>query len=420
MKTKLVETAKYTLLAMLIFVVQLSFAQENAQYTVYKGNVKDSKTKTNVVFGNVSVVGFNVGTVTNSDGEFTIKIQNDLNAKEVEFSHIGYSSKKISLSELTGDEVVVYLNPTSVNLSEVTVRPEDASALMTKVVEKLSENYSSEPVMSAGFYRETVKQGREYLGISEALVDIYKASYSQDVEDKIKVFKGRKSSNVKNADTLAVKLQGGPYTALLFDIAKNPYILLDNELRSYYEYTIVDIKTIRESLNYVVEFKPKYIVPDFPMYNGKFYINTNSLAISMVEFSLDISDKDRASEMFVKRKPVGLKLTPTSTSYLATYKENNGKYYFNYSRGEFKFKCNWKKRLFNSSYAIMSEIAITDWNSDKIEKFKTKESLSKTAIFEEELTAFSDENFWGEHNFIEPDESIESALKKYEKQLKRK
>ncbi len=420
MKTKLVETAKYTMLAMLIFVVQLSFAQENAEYTVYKGKVKDSKTKTNIVFGNVSVVGTNVGTVTNSDGEFTIKIQNDVNAKEVEFSHIGYNSKKIALSELTGEEVVIQLNPTSVNLSEVTVRPENASALMDKVVAQIAQNYSSEAVMSAGFYRETVKQGRDYLGISEALVDIYKAAYNEDFEDKIKVFKGRKSSNVKKADTLAVKLQGGPYTALLFDIAKNPYILLDDVLRPYYEYTIVDIKTINESLNYVVEFKPKYIYPDFPMYNGKFYINNNSLAISMVEFSLDISDKDRASEMFVKRKPIGLKLTPISTSYIATYKENNGKYYFSYSRGEFKFKCNWKRKLFNSSYSIMSEIAITDWSSDKIEKFKTKESLSKTAIFEEELTAFTDDNFWGEHNFIEPDESIENALKKYEKQLKRK
>ncbi len=419
MKAIFFHLAKATSLMVLIFVVNLSIAQDADNYKVYKAKVKDNKTKTDVVFGSVTLVGTHIGTVTNSEGEFTIKVANDSKANELEISHIGYTSKKLALSTLNNEENIIWLTPTSVNLSEITVRPEEASALMEKVVKKIPENYSINDVMSAGFYRETVKQGRDYLAISEALVDIHKASYNQDLEDKIKVFKGRKSSNVKKADTLAVKLQGGPYTALLFDVAKNPYILLDDNLRPYYEYTIIDVKTIDETLNYVVEFKPKVLLTDYPMYYGKYYINTTNLAITSVEFSLDLTDKDQVSEMFVKRKPVGLKLTPLTTSYLATYKQTDGKYYFSYSRGEVKFKCNWKKRLFSSTYSIMSEIAVTDWNSEKIEKFKSKESLLKSAIFEEELTAFTDDNFWGEHNFIEPDASIETALKKYEKQLKR-
>lgn len=137
----------------------------------------------------------------------------------------------------------------------------------------------------------------------------------------------------------------------------------------------------------------------------------------LLEFSLDLSNPDKAAQMFVKKKPAGLKMTPTSTSYIVNYLEKNGKYYFNYSRSEVTFKCKWQKRLFNSNYTIMAEMAITDWSADKAEKYPYKESLKKNSVFEEEVTAFTDENFWGEFNTIEPDQSIQVALKKYGKKL---
>lgn len=417
MKINKIKTAKLTIIAILLIAFQFSSAQD-VSYTTFKGIMKDSKNKTEIVFGSISVVGTSVGTVTNSDGEFTIKVLKSINATQLEFSHIGYDSKKINISDLKSEGNFVLLKPSSVNLSEVTVRPKEASALMRKVVNKIPDNYNTKSVMSAGFYRETVKQARDYISISEALIDISKASYNQSNNDRVKVYKGRKSSKVKKADTLAVKLQGGPYTSLLIDVAKNPYILLDDEIIMYYTFKIADIKKVDGNLNYVVEFKPNTVLLDYPLYIGKYYIDINSLAITSVEFSLDLQDKKRASAMFVKKKPIGLKMTPLDTHYLVKYKKIDGKYYFNYSRSEFKFRCNWKKRLFNSTYSVMSEMAITDWDSESLAKFKHKESLRKNAVFEEEVTAFADENFWGEHNFIEPDQSIETAIKKYAKKRK--
>jgi hypothetical protein len=155
------------------------------------------------------------------------------------------------------------------------------------------------------------------------------------------------------------------------------------------------------------------------LYQGKYYVDIKTLAINSAEFSMDLSDIEAASSMFVKKKPIGLRLTPTSTSYLISYKQKDGKYYFNYSRSEVNFKCKWNKKLFNSNYSVMSEMAITDWTMEKAEKYSNKEVLKKNAIFEEEVTAFADDNFWGEYNTIEPDESIQSAIEKYSKKLKK-
>jgi len=137
----------------------------------------------------------------------------------------------------------------------------------------------------------------------------------------------------------------------------------------------------------------------------------------MVDIISILTYPEKSAQIFIKKKPVGLKMIPTSTNYIVTYIEKDGKYYFNYSRSEINFKCKWQKKLFTSNYAIMAEMAITDWSTDKVEKYPYKEALHKNAIFEEEVTAFTDENFWGEFNTIEPDQSIQVALKKYGKKL---
>jgi hypothetical protein len=417
MKSKLKKLG-LVLLGVLVLSVQLSIAQEEESYVTIKGKVKDKDSKKEVVFGSVSVVGTNIGTVTNVDGEFIIKIRNSLEATELVFTHIGYKSKKMLISELTPEDNLILLEPKFINIDEVTVRPEDARRIMELALEKIPENYSKSALNSTGFYRETIKQKKDYLSISEALVDIYKSSYSTDFdEDKVKIYKGRKSSDVKKADTLAVKLQGGPYISLLFDVAKNPYVLISEEVIGLYDFTVTDIKTIDEKLNYEISFRPRVTNSDEPLYIGRYYIDIKSLAISSAEFSLDLSDPEKMAQMFIKKKPIGLKLTPTNTNYIVSYKERDGKYYFNYSRSEVYFKCKWQKRLFNSNYSVMSEMAITDWSADKVEKFGLKESLKKSDVFEDEVTAFTDENFWGEHNTIEPDQSIEAALKKYGRRL---
>ncbi len=420
MKTKWINKSKLLIVGILVLFAQLAIAQDDAMFKLIKGKVKDKETKKSIVFCSVSISGTHIGTVTNLDGEFAIKVRDSLASSEIEFTHIGYKTSKVKISELQGEENVVLLHPASVVLDQVTVRPDDARELMSMAVKRIPENYSNSSINSVGFYRETIKQRNEYLSISEAIVDIYKAAYTREFdEDKVKIFKGRKSSNVKRADTLAVKLEGGPYTSLLFDIVKNPYVLISNDVLYNYDFNITDIKTIDNKLNYEVSFNPRVFNPETPLFIGKYYVDINSLAITSAEFSMDLSDIDAASRMFVKKKPSGLKLTPTSTSYFVTYKEKDGHYFFNYSRSEIGFRCKWNKKLFNANYTVMSEMAITDWAVDKAEKFANKESLKKNAIFEEEVTAFTDENFWGEYNTIEPDESIQSAIEKYSKKMKK-
>jgi hypothetical protein len=65
----------------------------------------------------------------------------------------------------------------------------------------------------------------------------------------------------------------------------------------------------------------------------------------------------------------------------------------------------------------MSEIAITDRSEINVAEFSRKERLGTNIVFSEKINACCDDNFWGEYNIIQPEESIDIAIKKYGKRL---
>jgi hypothetical protein len=154
------------------------------------------------------------------------------------------------------------------------------------------------------------------------------------------------------------------------------------------------------------------------MFYGKLYIDAQSYAITKVDISLNLENKALASRFFVKRKPNNADVTPTTANYQIDYKENNGRWFQSYSRLELGFKVNWKKKLFNSNYGFIIEMAITDWknNTDNV-SLKNAEKLKSNVILVDETSGFADPDFWGEYNIIEPEKSIENAIDKIQRKL---
>jgi hypothetical protein len=269
-----------------------------------------------------------------------------------------------------------------------------------------------------GFYRESIKKRNRYVGLSEAVVNIYKSSYTGLSNDQVQIYKGRKGTDVRKLDTLMFKLQGGPATTLLLDVIKNPTVILDADLIEYYDFAIVNMIKIGSKLNYVIEFTQKKGL-DFPLYNGKYFIDLENLALTAADFSLNINNPVLASRMFLRKKPIGAKVTPTNAHYIVKYREQNGEWFFNYAKGEVEFKVNWDKRLLNTNFTIMSEIAITDRDDANIERFKYKDQFKRRDVLSDEIDAFADENYWGEYNLIEPDQAIEVAIRRIKRLMQK-
>ncbi|MEI8005209.1 MAG: carboxypeptidase-like regulatory domain-containing protein [Bacteroidota bacterium] len=401
----------------LLFAASFAVVAQSTFVTL-SGTLKDAKSGEKISYAAITVPGTGIGTVSNSDGDFILKVNTSLNAEFFEVSHLGYATTKFRISEGTGQDKTYQLQTQPIRLQEISVVPKDAREIVETALQDFKKNYSQVPNMMTGFYRESVRQHRTYLTVSEAVVDIYKAPYSGLQNDKVKIFKGRKAANLKRADTLMVQLQGGPQVSMLLDIVKNTNLSIALDNLDNYRFEFGTIVTIDNKLNWVISFSPA-VVKEEPLYNGKLYIQQDNYAITRAEFSLDLSDEEKAANVFVQKKPSGLIFMPTATGYLVTYKEQNGKYYLDYVRVDLKFRCDWKKRLFKNSYTLMSELAITDRHADNIVKFGNQEVFRSNMVFTDKVQAFEDVDFWGENNIIEPDNSIESAIKKLSKSMKK-
>lgn len=390
---------------------------EEAFVTV-SGVVKDQRSKRALEYVNVSVPGTNVGTVTNEDGQFSLKVMKSLGANKIEISHIGYLNSIIPLNgrDITG--LTVALVPNANLLEEVIVRGGDPRLIVEQAMEKIPENYSKQANLFTGFYRETAQKGRRYINISEAIIDVYKSPY-KDMNvnrDRVQIYKGRKLLSQRAGDTLVVKLLGGPNLSVYVDIVKNPDVLLDREMLPYYAFRMEESVMLDDRHHYVISFKPQAILP-YALYEGKLYIDREKMSFSRAEFNLNMDDQNKATQAILRKKPFGLRFRPLEVSYLVTYKERDGVSYLSYIRNEVRFRCDWKRRLFATTYTINSEMVVTDGRpADSTipyrEAFKQSQSLS------DRVTDFVDEDFWGGYNIIEPTESLESAVNKLRKQQK--
>lgn len=395
------------------------FLKDSVKYESFTGRVLDKNTLKPVVFASIQLEGSNVGVITNSDGDFIIKIPSDKTNQKLAITHLGHKNAEVDLSQLTKSLNIIYLETAIFPIEEIKIRTNNAEDLLRAAILNKSVNYSSDPVMMTSFYRETIKQNKNYVAVAEAVIDIYKAPYYKTSEsDRSKIYKGRKSQDVKKMDTVIIKMQGGPYTSLLLDIVKNPGDILSQDLFEFYDYTVEGINYINDRQAYVIDFKQKENV-DEPLYEGKIYLDYENLAVAGIDFNLNTKNIEQATNLLVRKKPASMNIDVLAANYLTRYRETNGKWYLSYVRSELQLKCKWDKKLFSSFYTLMSEMAVTDMDENNVDKFKFKDAAKYSDILAEQVSQFEDPDYWGDYNIIKPDESIEAAIDRLNRRLKR-
>jgi len=389
---------------------------DSSSFKYFKGTILDSKTKNELIFASITVSGSNISTISNSEGDFLIKLPLDRQYASLIISFLGYKDKVISIKDLKQEKNVLYLEPINILLKDVVVNAMDANKLFSNVLNNRSKNYGDSTIQMIGFYRESIKKRRTYVSVLESIVDIEKMPFSSGVEDQVNILKGRKNVDYTKLDTINFKLEGGLFTALFIDIIKDPSNIFSENVFDFYNFRFEDITQINDKQVLIISFKQKSSLEDpDPLYAGKLFIDAKSLAIISATFQLNVENRIKAGLIFTRKKPKGLVLYPTEVSYQVDYRQQNNKWIFSYSRGDITFKLNWDKWIFNTSYNTTFELVNTNWkNQDSLAQINTQK-LSPYVIMSDRIPNSPDVNFWGEYNIIEPEKSIESAIIKIQR-----
>ncbi len=418
---------------------EADFDLDNNGITIM-GTVRDRETRRRMENVTVTLVGTSIGTVTNADGVFSLKISGALTSRNLEFSHIGYQNTSMLIpanSEITAfssdsnpnstsstkqtdtqifsanHTVTIWMTPTARQLDEALIFGADARQLVEEALRNIPENYPRTNNQLQSFYRETVQKGQRYISVSEAMMDVYKTPYlRRDPDrDRVRLTKARRLMSQKASDTLAVKVEGGPTQSLYLDIVKNPDILFNLQTLDYYSFILEPYEMMDGRIQYVIRFEPRAIV-DYALCEGRIYIDREELAITRAEYFLDVSDTDKATSAILRKKPFGIRFRPLEVHQVVQYKLQGDVAYLSYIRNEIRFKCDWKRRLFSSVYTARSEMVVVERDEQPQNPISRQEAFKSSQIFYDMVNVYWDEDFWKDYNIIEPTESLENAVKK--------
>lgn len=385
------------------------------------GTVRDRETRKKLENVTIALAGTSIGTVTNAEGGFSLKIPCHGTAPQLELSHIGYLNTRFSATapdDATSLSATIWMIPVSRQLDEVIIYGGDARRIVEEALKKIPDNYPQEENMMSAFYRETVQKRQRYISISEAMTDVYKTSYTRRTadRDRVQLVKARRLLSQRPADTLAVKVAGGPNLSLYLDIVKNPDVLFDSRTLNFYSFAQEPSVLLDDRVQYVISFRPR-VRTDYALFEGRVFIDRERLSFTRAEFSLDLSDREQAIAAVLHKKPAGLRFRPQEVSFLVTYRQNGGTTCLNYICNEIRFKCDWKRRLFASSYTVRSEMAVVEREENPERIIARRDAFKPGQIFYDVVREYWNEDYWKDYNIIEPTESLENAVKKLRKQL---
>jgi hypothetical protein len=374
------------------------------------GLIIDDETLEALPYATIGLKNTGRGTVSNLTGEFGLKITPDLISDTLFISYLGYYNRDVPVRQVIGNNFTIPMKREFISIPEIIIRNQIPQEVISRVRHAIAQNYGNTPAYLTGFYREGVMKKNELQTYSEAVLQIYKSSYSGSLlSDQIKVFKSRKIENTDRRDTLAVRLKAGLSTCLELDGAKRIFDFLATESLNDYYYRITDIVTYDNEAAYAIEFEQREYV-NLPLYKGIIYINIEDYAILHAEFELNKALISEVKDSYIATSSRGFITWPISVKYSVSYRKVNDRYFLSHVRGDLLFSSRQRKKLFNTQFKVFFELAITEIDLKNVIRFDREELAPIHSIFSKTINRY-DPLFWEEMDFLRPEDDLIQALK---------
>ena len=381
------------------------------------GQILSGMDKKPLAFATIWIPSTWEGTICNSNGIFQINLPGPDPPDTIAVSCMGYHSRRLPVSALNDTLNRIFLSPEIIPIQEVIIRRSEPLHLIRQALDKIDDNYASDPVIETAFYRESIQKNTTYVMVSEAVIEIYKPGGTSVSNEQVRLLKGRKNLDTSKIDTIMVKLKGGLQTSFMLDFIRYRPDFLIPELFHLFSYKMADIVTVQDRSTYAIDFKQKSHT-DPPHYQGRIYIDMETMAFQGTEMEVDPQTISKATNAMVLRKPRNMKVRPLSAVYHVSYKSDGNKFHLSMIRADVRFRIRMRKKLFSNEYRTISEMAVTNLKTNGVARFKLRETTNTGDIFADLLGGY-DFGFWGPYNIIIPDESMEEALKRFSRLMER-
>lgn len=162
-------------LPLLLWMFSLSALAQPANVIIIEGRVTDAVTKEAVQYASVGILGSTIGTSTNADGYFTLRVPATFRSKDysLKISCVGYENEVI---KNPATRLEVTMNQSKTMLKNVVVFDRDLSpdGIVRRAFRNVKRNYYTKPFVYQTFYRHYCKDDSVYGRLIEAAAEVYK------------------------------------------------------------------------------------------------------------------------------------------------------------------------------------------------------------------------------------------------------
>ncbi|HPS14158.1 MAG TPA: carboxypeptidase-like regulatory domain-containing protein, partial [Prolixibacteraceae bacterium] len=330
------------------------------QFITINGSITDEKNEEPIPFCNIAIVGKAIGTMSNSEGNFSIKIPVKYECDTLRFSCLGFTAYDLPIKMATDSVLNVRLGKTVYHLKTIDVVHYFPPFVLQNFFENLQNNYNNKYAFFTTYYREIIKENAKYTDVSEAVLNVLKAPSDNEFnDDLVKFIKGRKSNDVQPFDDIRFKLKGGPYYITKLDIIKNKESFINPEFIQLYTYEFERKTLIDGRETAVISFTPISNLRDM-LYEGLLYFDIETWAISRVEFRYTKQGLKDARQMMIEKEPKGCKAIPEELSYQVQYKLIGRWWYLYSARSTMQIKILDKEKRQRTHFNSIAEMLTTN------------------------------------------------------------
>ncbi len=395
----------------LVFTVSLS----KAQIINISGKVIDAQTKETLPSANIRLHNKGIGTITNSSGEFQLKIPHPVDSDSLEISFVGYKTKTVLISVFASGVRTVPMEPATKLLMEVTVRAKTGLDIIKEALAKIAVNYDTIGKNLQAFYREEINLGRDSISYNEAVLDIYKSSYTKlEDQDQIKVLKGRKKKISWGRDPLLgwLNLSNGARGSVGEDFVKyratknTPF----NEHNfKYYDFVLKEVINQSNKSFYVIGFSPSKRAPRSKLtLQGDVYVDLESLAFYRIDWKITEGGVRYLNNHRGLGYRIGNIAYQTSLFFsdlheVISYTEINSKWYLKEVQRQLTAKVSSPKRkMKNRQWKANTLLVITDVKAGEGKPITEGDIFGTTRSMGMIISNDEDNVFWENYNVVQP------------------
>ncbi len=279
MSIHLRKAALFSVIAQLIALListQWADASTVSQNVKIEGTIVDAQTGDALPAAHLIIKDTYTGTITNTDGAFEITAPSLPVILVARF--IGYESVEVTIREQK--TVVIEMQPAVVNMDAVIITEEDPAVyIMEKVIENKQQWRSNLNRYKANAYtRQQIKRDTTIVSINESLSELY-WDRNKGVREILK--SKRQTANIDQASNFA----GVSYTPNFYDdnldITGFTMVGITHpEALDYYQFTLLDYKSIDDVIVYEIEVSPKRTLQ--PLFTGTIQVLDEAFALLSV------------------------------------------------------------------------------------------------------------------------------------------